>query len=89
MISQDELAKHNSRHDAWMALGHPPLVYDVTTYLDYHPGGRGEVLRGAGTDATQLFNEYHSWINFNHILSSVLIGTLDRRPGGGDLRAPR
>lgn len=69
-----------------MALGRPPLVYDVTSYMDYHPGGRGELLRGAGTDATQLFNEYHAWINFQHILGSVLVGTLDRRKGGGDLR---
>jgi cytochrome-b5 reductase len=32
-------------------------VYDVTRYVDYHPGGRDELLRGAGMDATGLFFE--------------------------------
>ena len=32
-------------------------VYDVTSYLPYHPGGKGELLRGVGMDATELYNE--------------------------------
>ena len=38
-----------------MALG--GKVFDVTRYIDYHPGGRDELLRGAGVDATALFLE--------------------------------
>lgn len=36
-----------------MALG--GKVYDITRYMMYHPGGRDELMRGAGMDATFLF----------------------------------
>jgi cytochrome b involved in lipid metabolism len=29
----------------------------VTSYLDFHPGGIDELMRGAGKDATALFDE--------------------------------
>ena len=32
-------------------------VYNVTPYLDFHPGGVDELMRGAGKDATTLFDE--------------------------------
>jgi cytochrome-b5 reductase len=38
-------------------------VYNITPYLDYHPGGIDEIMKGAGIDATTLFQEIHSWVN--------------------------
>jgi len=38
-------------------------VYNVTPYLDYHPGGVDEIMRGAGIDATVLFQETHAWVS--------------------------
>ena len=32
-------------------------VYNITPYLDFHPGGEDELLRGAGIDGTALFDE--------------------------------
>ena len=32
-------------------------VYNIKPYLEFHPGGVDEIMRGAGKDATQLFNE--------------------------------
>lgn len=29
----------------------------MTSYLDFHPGGIEELMRGAGKDATALFDE--------------------------------
>jgi cytochrome b involved in lipid metabolism len=55
-------------------------VYDVTDYIGSHPGG-DEILRGCGTDATELFinrdgqGERHSGSAFN-ILESFYIGEL-------------
>ena len=34
-------------------------VYNVTAYLDYHPGGWDEFIKGAGKDATDMFNDVH------------------------------
>lgn len=36
-ISHDELAKHNKANDAWLAIR--GKVYNVTKYMDFHPGG--------------------------------------------------
>ena len=32
-------------------------VYNVTPYLEFHPGGIPELMRGIGRDATDLFDE--------------------------------
>ncbi len=40
----------------WMALR--GLVYDVTPYLRYHPGGKETLMRGAGKDATKMFGQH-------------------------------
>ncbi len=39
--------------EIWMAIS--GKVYDITRYISYHPGGREEILRGAGSDATALY----------------------------------
>lgn len=70
-----EVARHNRRGDCWMAI--QGKVYDVTAYLEYHPGGAEELMRGAGLDATSLFAEAHAWVNFEAMLSSSLVGVLD------------
>lgn len=36
-ITPKELAQHRSQTDAWVSLN--GKVFDVTKYLDYHPGG--------------------------------------------------
>ena len=36
-ITPKELAKHRSQDDAWVSLN--GKVFDITKYLDYHPGG--------------------------------------------------
>jgi len=32
-------------------------VYNVTHYMDFHPGGVEELMLGVGKDATNLFNQ--------------------------------
>jgi cytochrome-b5 reductase len=55
-------------------------VYNVTPYLRYHPGGADILARAAGTDATQLFNRYHPWVNAAALLERCLIGPLHKPP---------
>lgn len=45
-ISFKELRRHRTRDDAWMAIH--GNVYNVTHYLEYHPGGIDMILSGAG-----------------------------------------
>ncbi|KAJ3339866.1 hypothetical protein HDU93_007751 [Gonapodya sp. JEL0774] len=53
-----ELAAHNSEKDAWIALY--GKVYDVTSFLSKHPGGKRILLKHAGKDATSEFEKFHS-----------------------------
>jgi len=77
-VTRRELAQHKTRRDAWMALN--GLVYNVTDYMDYHPGGWDELVRGAGRDATQMFNEIHKWVNYQGMLEACLVGKLVDTP---------
>ena len=73
-VTPAELARHKYRKDAWMAIN--GIVYNVTEYMDYHPGGWDELIRGAGRDATKLFNEIHQWVNYESMLSACMVGKL-------------
>lgn len=73
-VSHQELAKHNKQDDAWMAIR--GKVYNVTRYMDFHPGGIDELMRGVGTDATKLFDEVHAWVNYEQLLGKCFIGPL-------------
>ncbi|KAF8790342.1 cytochrome b5 reductase 4-like [Argiope bruennichi] len=75
-ISLRELARHNTRNDAWIALR--GKVYNITHYLEFHPGGEDELMRGAGNDATELFNQVHRWVNAESMLQKCFIGILKK-----------
>lgn len=51
-FSLEEVAKHNIPQDCYLVI--EDKVYDVTKYINSHPGGN-EILRGCGKDATDLF----------------------------------
>ena len=36
-------------------------VYDVSKFLNRHPGGKDMLLMGAGRDSTVVFEAYHSF----------------------------
>lgn len=51
-------------------------VYDVTAFLDNHPGGRDVLLCNAGTDATQAFQDInHSAIAYK-MMEQYYVGEL-------------
>ena len=52
-----EIAKHNTRESCWVVIsGH---AYDVTDFLDEHPGGAAVVLKYGGKDATVEYEPIH------------------------------
>lgn len=73
-VSRSELAKHNQVNDAWMAIR--GRVFNVTRYMDFHPGGVDELMRGVGRDATKLFDEVHAWVNYPQLLGKCYVGPL-------------
>ena len=56
-ITMDEIAKHNSEGDLWVII--EGAVYDLTTFLPDHPGGKKAIMLFAGKDATEEFDMIH------------------------------
>lgn len=52
-VSLKELKKHNTVTDCWIAIH--GRIYDVTSFLEDHPGGDDVLLDCAGMDATDAF----------------------------------
>ena len=52
-----EVKRHNTIEDCWL-IAHNK-VYDVTKYMDKHPGGKEAILKYAGKDATEAFYQIH------------------------------
>ncbi|KAH8316273.1 hypothetical protein KR067_003896 [Drosophila pandora] len=77
-VTKNELALHNKVTDGWMAIR--GRVFNVTRYMDFHPGGVDELMRGVGRDATKLFDEVHAWVNYPQLLGKCYIGPLKENP---------
>ncbi|TGZ49629.1 cytochrome b5 reductase 4 isoform X1 [Temnothorax longispinosus] len=76
VVTLSELANHNKQTDAWIAIR--GVVFNVTRYMDFHPGGVDELMRGVGKDATKLFDNVHAWVNYQSILQKCVVGRLSR-----------
>ncbi|TGJ87541.1 hypothetical protein E0Z10_g1222 [Xylaria hypoxylon] len=56
-IHPADVAKHNTKQDCWVIInGH---VWNVTDWLDNHPGGVDAIFPHAGQDASAAYNGQH------------------------------
>jgi len=69
-----EVATHCTVESCWMIIF--DRVYDLTDFIEYHPGGYEIMLEYAGTDATNAFNEKPHTIEAADMLEKYLIGEL-------------
>ncbi|XP_076232364.1 cytochrome b5 reductase 4 isoform X2 [Calliopsis andreniformis] len=86
VVTLSELANHNKENDAWIAIR--GIVFNVTRYMDFHPGGISELMRGVGKDATKLFENVHAWVNYQSILQKCVVGRLSRGSVSGTPSSP-
>ncbi|CAL1160212.1 unnamed protein product [Cladocopium goreaui] len=61
-----EVARHCIPEDCWVALN--GKVYDLTEFMDRHPGGPTTILAWAGKDASKFFNEIHKGVKIDSYL---------------------
>jgi len=52
-----QVEEHNSAKSCWVIIKNK--VYDVTEFLDKHPGGSSIILKYAGRDATRAYEPIH------------------------------
>ncbi|KAG5654775.1 hypothetical protein H0H81_003783 [Sphagnurus paluster] len=53
----EQVGKHNSKQSCWVIIENQ--VYDVTEFLNEHPGGSSIILKYAGRDATRAYTPIH------------------------------
>lgn len=52
-----QVAQHNDATSCWSAID--GNVYDLTSWIDQHPGGDKNILKICGIDGTSAFNSKH------------------------------
>lgn len=61
LYSIEDVRKHNTKEDCWVIVD--GKVYDVTSWIERHPGGELLILDVAGMDITDAFLVNHlSWV---------------------------
>ena len=80
IVTVEELSRHASLNDLWIALR--GRVYDVTAYVDCHPGGIAQIMSCAGRDGTVRFEAVHPWVAVEALLRPCLVGLYDASAAG-------
>ncbi|KAH6648253.1 mitochondrial cytochrome-like protein b2 [Truncatella angustata] len=81
-----EVAKRNTSDSCWIVLN--AEVYDVTSYLEQHPGGAAIILAQGGKDATAEFSRIHSPDILQYLPDGSRLGPIDEKTLGA-LKPPR
>jgi hypothetical protein len=75
MYSLIEVEKHKDASSCWTAVRGG--VYDLTAFIDQHPGGADKILQICGKDGTSAFtNQHDGQMRPENELASLKIGEL-------------
>ncbi|XP_030620867.1 cytochrome b5 type B [Chanos chanos] len=70
----EEIQAHNMSKDTWLIIH--DKVYDITSFLEEHPGGEEVLLEQAGADATESFEDVGHSTDAREMLEQYYIGEL-------------
>jgi hypothetical protein len=73
-LTREAVSSHNNADDLWCIIDHK--VYDLTDFVDAHPGGSVVLEQVAGTDATAAFYNLHRQEVLEKY-ASLCIGTIE------------
>ncbi|GAC96951.1 hypothetical protein PHSY_004535 [Pseudozyma hubeiensis SY62] len=74
-ITMEELKKHDSSDDLWLLID--GKVYNVSKFMDEHPGGDEVLITEAGKDATEAFEDVGHSEDARALLGPMLVGELE------------
>lgn len=70
-----EVSKHNNHKDCWVIIH--GKVYDLTDFLEDHPGGDEALVASTGKNATDDFDDVGHSDNAKSIMGEYCIGVID------------
>ncbi|KAK7169838.1 hypothetical protein R3I94_000162 [Phoxinus phoxinus] len=70
----EEIQAHNMIKDSWLIIH--DKVYDITSFMEEHPGGEEVLLEQAGSDATESFEDVGHSTDAREMLQQYYIGEL-------------
>ncbi|XP_027360489.1 cytochrome b5 [Abrus precatorius] len=73
--TMQDASLHSTKDDCWIVVD--GKVYDVTQYLDDHPGGDDVILGATGKDATDEFEDAGHSKSARELMEQYCIGELD------------
>ncbi|KAL5062465.1 hypothetical protein RYX36_024202 [Vicia faba] len=74
-LTFEDVAKHNQKKDCWIIVN--KKVYDVTPFLDDHPGGDEALLSATGKDATLDFEDVGHSDSATEMMEQYFVGEVD------------
>ncbi|CCE61855.1 hypothetical protein TPHA_0B01820 [Tetrapisispora phaffii CBS 4417] len=77
VITPEEVARHNKRDDCWVVIN--DSVYNLTDFIDSHPGGKNVIVANSGKDVTKLFEPIHAPnVLEKYLQPKMRLGTLSK-----------
>ncbi|KAI0921710.1 hypothetical protein AcW2_006599 [Taiwanofungus camphoratus] len=76
VITYEELKAHTTKDSIYLLLHQK--VYDVTKFIDEHPGGDEVILAETGKDATEAFEDVGHSDEARSILQGLLVGEFEK-----------
>ncbi|XP_059379662.1 cytochrome b5-like [Carassius carassius] len=72
--TREEVQNHNMSNDTWLIIH--DKVYDITRFMEEHPGGEEVLLEQAGADATESFEDVGHSTDAREMLQQYYVGEL-------------
>ncbi|KAJ3683316.1 hypothetical protein LUZ60_013543 [Juncus effusus] len=75
VLTLEEVAKHNTNKDCWLIIS--GKVFDLTKFLEDHPGGDDVLLSSTGKDATDDFEDVGHSATARAMMDEYYVGEID------------
>ena len=74
VIKLEEVREHSTNQSLWIVIAND--VYDVTKFMDEHPGGEEVLIEAGGSDGTESFEDVGHSQDAREMMKDYKIGTV-------------